>query len=79
LFGGLLDTLWIWRACSAFLLGLCAGVTFSRARWMPETRPAGAPRTRLIACSTPLFGNGAFNCSLLMLLGGLAGLAVFEA
>ncbi|EGZ6311079.1 MFS transporter [Salmonella enterica] len=42
LIGGLLDTLWNWRACYAFLLVLCAGVTFSMARWMPETRPAGA-------------------------------------
>lgn len=79
LIGGLLDTLWNWRACYAFLLVLCAGVTFSMARWMPETRPAGAPRTRLIASYKTLFGNGAFNCYLLMLIGGLAGIAVFEA
>jgi DHA1 family 2-module integral membrane pump EmrD-like MFS transporter len=39
LIGGILDTLWSWRACYAFLLVLCAGVTFSMARWMPETRP----------------------------------------
>ncbi|EDU9872021.1 multidrug efflux MFS transporter EmrD, partial [Salmonella enterica] len=32
LIGGLLDTLWNWRACYAFLLVLCAGVTFSMAR-----------------------------------------------
>lgn len=49
------------------------------ARWMPETRPAAAPRTRLIASYKTLFGNGAFNCYLLMLIGGLAGIAVFEA
>lgn len=79
LIGGLLDTLWNWRACYAFLLVLCAGVTFSMARWMPETRPAAAPRTRLIASYKTLFGNGAFNCYLLMLIGGLAGIAVFEA
>ncbi len=41
--------------------------------------PAGAPRTRLIASYKTLFGNGAFNCYLLMLIGGLAGIAVFEA
>ena len=29
LLGGILDTLWSWRACYAFLLVLCAGVTFS--------------------------------------------------
>ena len=49
LIGGVLDTVWNWRACYIFLLILCAGVTFSMARWMPETRPAGAPRPRLIA------------------------------
>jgi DHA1 family 2-module integral membrane pump EmrD-like MFS transporter len=38
LIGGLLDN-WGWRACYIFLLVLCAGVTFSMARWMPETRP----------------------------------------
>jgi DHA1 family 2-module integral membrane pump EmrD-like MFS transporter len=31
-----------------FLLVLCAGVTFSMARWMPETRPTGTPRPRLL-------------------------------
>ena len=79
LIGGLLDTVWNWRACYVFLLVLCAGVTFSMARWMPETRPTGAPRTRLIASYKTLFGNGAFTCYLLMLIGGLAGIAVFEA
>lgn len=49
------------------------------ARWMPETRPTGAPRTRLITNYKTLFGTGAFNCYLLMLIGGLAGIAVFEA
>ncbi|HBV0867314.1 TPA: MFS transporter [Klebsiella pneumoniae] len=79
LLGGILDTLWSWRACYAFLLVLCAGVTFSMAKWMPETRPEGAPRTKLLASYKTLFGNGAFNCYLLMLIGGLAGIAVFEA
>ncbi|WP_434637900.1 multidrug efflux MFS transporter EmrD [Klebsiella sp. I138] len=79
LIGGILNTLWSWRACYAFLLILCAIVTFSMARWMPETRPAGAPRTRLATSYKTLFGNSAFNCYLLMLIGGLAGIAVFEA
>ena len=79
LLGGILDTWWGWRACYGFLLALCAGVTFSMARWMPETRPSGAPRARLSASYRALFGNGAFNCYLLMLIGGLAGIAVFEA
>ncbi len=79
LIGGILGTLWSWRACYIFLLVLCAGVTFSMARWMPETRPASAPRSRLITNYKTLFGTGAFNCYLLMLIGGLAGIAVFEA
>ncbi|STV28523.1 multidrug resistance protein D [Klebsiella pneumoniae] len=49
------------------------------AKWMPETRPEGAPRTKLLASYKTLFGTGAFNCYLLMLIGGLAGIAVFEA
>ncbi|HEC2557971.1 multidrug efflux MFS transporter EmrD [Raoultella ornithinolytica] len=79
LIGGILNTLWSWRACYAFLLILCAGVTFSMARWMPETRPAGTQRSRLATSYKTLFGNTAFNCYLLMLIGGLAGIAVFEA
>ncbi|HCE0836052.1 TPA: MFS transporter [Escherichia coli] len=79
LIGGLLDTMWNWRACYLFLLVLCAGVTFSMARWMPETRPVDAPRTRLLTSYKTLFGNGGFNCYLLMLIGGLAGIAAFEA
>ncbi|WP_284973581.1 multidrug efflux MFS transporter EmrD [Atlantibacter hermannii] len=79
LIGGLLDTVWGWRACFAFLLALCVMVTFSMARWMPETRPPQAPRTRLIASYKTLFSNASFNCFLLMLVGGLAGIAVFEA
>ncbi|SPW42307.1 multidrug resistance protein D [Escherichia coli] len=79
LIGGLLDTMWNWRACYLFLLVLCAGVTFSMARWMPETRPVDAPRTRLLTSYKTLFGNSSFNCYLLMLIGGLAGIAAFEA
>ncbi|WP_054178081.1 multidrug efflux MFS transporter EmrD [Trabulsiella odontotermitis] len=79
LIGGLLTTGWGWRACYGFLLALCVIVTFSMARWMPETRPKEAPRTRLITSYKTLFGSTAFNCYLLMLIGGLAGIAVFEA
>ncbi len=41
--------------------------------------PEGAPRTKLLASYKTLFGTGAFNCYLLMLIGGLSGIAVFEA
>ena len=76
LIGGLLDTMWNWRACYLFLLVLCAGVTFSMARWMPETRPVDAPRTRLLTSYKTLFGNSGFNCYLLMLIAGLSELTV---
>ena len=79
LIGGMLDTLWGWRACYGFLLVLCAVVIFSMARWMPETRPQEAPKTRLLTSYKTLLGNGAFSCYLLMLIGGLAGVAAFEA
>lgn len=79
LIGGMLDTLISWRACYGFLLVLCAIVIYSMARWMPETRPQDAPRTRLIASYKTLFSNSSFSCYLLMLIGGLAGVAVFEA
>ncbi|WP_039058014.1 multidrug efflux MFS transporter EmrD [Enterobacter sp. Bisph1] len=79
LIGGVLNTLVNWRACFMFLLALCVIVTFSMARWMPETRPKDAPRVRLIASYKTLFSHGAFNCYVLMLIGGLAGIAVFEA
>ncbi|MDR8335695.1 multidrug efflux MFS transporter EmrD, partial [Acinetobacter baumannii] len=35
--------------------------------------------TKLLASYKTLFGTGAFNCYLLMLIGGLSGIAVFEA
>ncbi|MDM9616069.1 multidrug efflux MFS transporter EmrD [Kosakonia cowanii] len=79
LIGGVLNTLVNWRACFIFLLVLCVIVTYSMARWMPETRPVDAPRSRLITSYKTLLGNGAFSCYLLMLIGGLAGIAVFEA
>lgn len=79
LIGGILNTLVNWRACFIFLLVLCVIVTYSMARWMPETRPLDAPRSRLITSYKTLLGNGAFSCYLLMLIGGLAGIAVFEA
>ncbi len=44
-----------------------------------ETRPVDAPRTRLLTSYKTLFGNSGFNCYLLMLIGGLAGIAAFEA
>lgn len=76
--GGLLDAFISWRACFAFLLLLCAGVAYSMFRWLPETRPA-AGNSNLVTSYHQLLGSGQFVCYLIMLVGGLAGVAVFEA
>lgn len=77
--GGLLNSVWGWRACYGFLLLLCAVVAYSMLRWLPETRPTNVEPPRLIRSYRMLFGSIAFNCYLLMLVGSLAGVAVFEA
>lgn len=77
--GGLLNTLWGWRACYAFLLILCMVVTLGILLLMPETRPIQAIRTPLLTRYHTLFKSLPFNCYLLMLMGGLSGVAVFEA
>ncbi|EHM40993.1 multidrug efflux MFS transporter EmrD [Hafnia alvei] len=77
--GGMLDSVLGWRACYGFLLLLCACVAFSMYRWLPETRPAKAPRKNMFASYKMLLTNGSFGCYLIMLVGGLAGVAVFEA
>ena len=77
--GGMLDSVWGWRACYGFLLLLCVIVAFCMLRWLPETRPVQAQPQRLRASYKALLGSGSFNCYLLMLVGGLAGVAVFEA
>ncbi|WP_455426354.1 multidrug efflux MFS transporter EmrD [Dryocola sp. LX212] len=77
--GGMLDSVWGWRACYGFLLLLCMIVAFCMLRWLPETRPVQVQPLRLRASYKALLGSGSFNCYLLMLVGGLAGVAVFEA
>lgn len=79
LIGGLLDAVINWRACYAFLLLLCAGVAYSMFRWLPETRPAATGQHNLLSSYRQLLSRGSFICYLVMLIGGLAGVAVFEA
>ncbi|MEY8712520.1 multidrug efflux MFS transporter EmrD [Mangrovibacter phragmitis] len=79
LLGGVLNTFAGWRACFLFLLLLCLAVTLCIARFMPETRPLAAHPTSLLRNYRTLFSQRAFFCYLLMLVGGLAGIAVFEA
>lgn len=77
--GGALAMLFGWRACYAFLLVLCAGVAFSMFRWLPETRPQQTEKRRMLASFRKLLADGTFSCYLVMLIGALAGIAVFEA
>ncbi|CAI1184961.1 MULTISPECIES: multidrug efflux MFS transporter EmrD [Serratia] len=77
--GGALAMVFGWRACYAFLLVLCAGVAFSMFRWLPETRPQQTEKRRMLASFRKLLADGTFSCYLVMLIGALAGIAVFEA
>ncbi|MCE9939730.1 multidrug efflux MFS transporter EmrD [Serratia liquefaciens] len=77
--GGALAMVFGWRACYAFLLVLCAGVAFSMFRWLPETRPPQTEKRRMLASFRKLLADGTFSCYLVMLIGALAGIAVFEA
>ncbi|WP_343554534.1 multidrug efflux MFS transporter EmrD [Pantoea sp.] len=77
--GALLTHLFGWHACFAFLLLLCVGVTASMARWLPETRPIDTPATPFLRRYATLLSDGNFVRYLLLLIGALAGIAVFEA
>ncbi|AGO57547.1 multidrug efflux MFS transporter EmrD [Serratia plymuthica] len=77
--GGALAMIFGWRACYAFLLALCAGVAFAMFRWLPETRPQQTEKRRMLASFGKLLADGTFSCYLVMLIGALAGIAVFEA
>lgn len=77
--GALLTHLFGWHACFAFLLLLCVGVTAAMARWLPETRPVDAPATPFLRRYITLLSDGNFVRYLLLLIGALAGIAVFEA
>lgn len=77
--GALLTHMIGWHACFAFLLLLCVGVTASMACWLPETRPINAPVTPFLRRYMTLLSDGNFVRYLLLLIGALAGIAVFEA
>ncbi|MGK3127340.1 multidrug efflux MFS transporter EmrD [Candidatus Pantoea formicae] len=77
--GALLTHLFGWHACFAFLLLLCVAVTVSMARWLPETRPVDTPATPFLRRYATLLSDGNFVRYLLLLIGALAGIAVFEA
>ena len=58
--GGLLDTMWNWRACYLFVV-LCAGVILQYGRWMRKRIRSTHRAPRLPSYKT-LFGNSGFNC-----------------
>ncbi|CAI2010331.1 MULTISPECIES: multidrug efflux MFS transporter EmrD [Serratia] len=77
--GGALAMVFGWRACYVFLLALCACVAFAMFRWLPETRPVQTEKRRMLASFRQLLSDSTFSCYLVMLIGALAGIAVFEA
>jgi len=77
--GALLTHLFGWQACFAFLLLLCFCVGTAMLRWLPETRPAPVEKRRLFSRYRPLLADGTFIRYLIMLMGALGGIAVFEA
>ena len=77
--GALLTHLFGWHACFAFLLLLCLLVTGAMARWLPETRPPSGETRPLLARYRPLLSDRVFVRYLIMLIGALAGIAVYEA
>lgn len=48
-------------------------------RWLPETRPVSPEKHKMIASYRELLSSGSFLSYLSMLVGALAGIAVFEA
>lgn len=77
--GALLTHLFGWHACFAFLLLLCLTVTMAIARGLPETRPKTAEVKPFLSRYATLLSDGHFVRYLLLLIGALAGIAVFEA
>ncbi|KGT95494.1 multidrug resistance protein D [Erwinia typographi] len=77
--GALLTHLLGWQACFAFLLLFCGTVGTAMLRWLPETRPAPVEKRALFSRYLPLLADGTFIRYLIMLMGALGGIAVFEA
>ncbi len=79
LIGGVLSDIFNWRASYGFLLLLCGSVAISIFFLLPETRPEQSERRSILASYRFLLSDLAFSRYLLILVGGLAGVAVFEA
>ncbi|REF25659.1 DHA1 family 2-module integral membrane pump EmrD-like MFS transporter [Xenorhabdus cabanillasii] len=77
--GGIVGHYFGWRACYLFLLLLGATVTLFLFRHLPETRPEQTKQSTMLVSFHQLLSNGVFVSYLIMLVGSLAGVAVFEA
>ncbi|PHM64286.1 multidrug resistance protein D [Xenorhabdus stockiae] len=77
--GGVVGHYFGWRACYWFLLLLGSGVLLFLFRHFPETRPEQTTQSTMLVSFHQLLSNGIFVSYLIMLIGGLAGVAVFEA
>ncbi|MBV4368734.1 multidrug efflux MFS transporter EmrD [Erwinia sp. BNK-24-b] len=77
--GAVLTHLLGWHACFIFLLLLCLSVGVAMMRWLPETRPAPLEKRAFFSRYRPLLADGTFVRYLIMLMGALGGIAVFEA
>ncbi|OTA14805.1 multidrug resistance protein D [Xenorhabdus vietnamensis] len=77
--GGIVAHYFGWRSCYLFLLVMGAMVAFFLIRHLPETRPVETARSTMLVSFNQLLSHGAFVSYLIMLVGGLAGVAVFEA
>ncbi len=77
--GGIVGHYFGWRACYLFLLLLGAIVTLFLFRHLPETRPEQTKQSTMLISFHQLLSNGVFVSYLIMLVGSLAGVAVFEA
>ncbi|MEI9747151.1 multidrug efflux MFS transporter EmrD [Moellerella wisconsensis] len=77
--GGVVAHIWGWHACYIFLLLLGCAVLVSMYHWLPETRPVSPEKRKMLSSYHLLLSNGSFTSYLVMLIGGLAGVAVFEA
>ncbi|QHM72937.1 multidrug efflux MFS transporter EmrD [Mixta intestinalis] len=77
--GALLTQMFGWHACFVFMLLLCLLVTGAMAYWLPETRPQQSEARPLFSRYRPLLRDRIFVRYLLILIGALAGIALYES
>ncbi|PQQ27587.1 multidrug transporter EmrD [Photorhabdus luminescens] len=77
--GGVVAHFFGWRSCYLFLLLLCIGVVYYVFCKLPETRPQQTEKRKMLTSFHQLLSNSWFTAYMVMLIGGLSGIAVFEA